>query len=314
MTRLLTPGKPDEGRAGTAAAVLALLALLACLLLGGLGVAWRVSGGSWAVITSPSMGIAAPVGTLILTRSVQIETLRVGDVVTYRPRNEQDKRYTHRVVATYPDDTVQVRGDINGAADPLPVAQGDLVGRVDATWPGVGWLVRALPTLMLANVVLFAATGLYVPARWRSSARVVGVCLVFALSVLLLRPFVHPILIAVTDHDSSSVASVVSGGLFPTTVTGAPGHTITLTNGQTGTVPVAATTAGGPVTINGSPNLHGWWRVGTIVFCLLPMAWCTLIGLAPQTSRQRELDEHERSGRRPGAADSGGQPGCVQDA
>jgi signal peptidase I len=271
-------GRQLGGRAGTAAAVSALLACLV-LVLGGAG--WRLTGGSWAVIETPSMGRAAPVGTLILTRPAALEHIQVGDVVTYRPRNAHNTLYTHRVVTKYPDSTVQVQGDINGTADPFPVGQEDLVGKVVARWVGVGWLVRALPTVLLAMVVLLVATGRYVPLRWRSSVRILGACLVFAVTSLLLRPFVHPILIAVTDNATGQQASVVSGGLLPIRVTGSDGGHIDLSAGETGVVQVAARQAGGALMVNGSPHLTGWWLVASVGVSLLPMLWCAVVGLVP---------------------------------
>jgi signal peptidase I len=269
-------GRQVGGRAGTAVAV---SALLACLVLVLSGAGWRLTGGSWAVIETPSMGTAAPVGTLILTRPAILEQMQVGDVLTYRPRNAHNTLYTHRVVTRYPDSTVQVQGDINGTPDPFPVGQEDLVGKVVARWVGVGWLVRALPTVVLAVVVLLIATGRYVPLRWRSSVRILGTCLVFAATSLLLRPFVHPILIAVTDDGSGQQASVVSGGLLPIRVTGSDGAYVDLSAGETGVVQVAARQAGGPLMVNGSPNLHGWWLVATLAVSLLPMLWCAVVGL-----------------------------------
>jgi signal peptidase I len=261
-------------------------ALLACLVLVLGGAGWRLTGGSWAVIETPSMGRAAPVGTLILTRPAALERIQVGDVLTYRPRNARQSLYTHRVVAKPTSQTAQVQGDINGTPDPFPVAQEDLVGKVVARWVGVGWLVRALPTVLLAVVVLMVATGRYVPLRWRSSARILGTCLTFAATSLLLRPFVHPILIAVTDDGSGPLASVVSGGLLPIRVTGADGNHIDLSAGETGVVRVAAQQAGGALMVNGSPNLHGWWLVATIAVSLLPMLWCALVGIATEDPKQ----------------------------
>ena len=72
------------GRLQTAASA----ALLALVVLGLLGAgAWRVTGGRWAVIETPSMGRAIPVGSLVLTRPRPLTNIEVGDVVTYRPPN-----------------------------------------------------------------------------------------------------------------------------------------------------------------------------------------------------------------------------------
>ena len=47
----------SRSRAATAAAVVALVVLVLLVVV---GVGWRLAGGSWAVIESPSMGRAAP--------------------------------------------------------------------------------------------------------------------------------------------------------------------------------------------------------------------------------------------------------------
>jgi signal peptidase I len=271
---------PTAPRAGSrVATTAAVTALAACLLVVLGGAVWHWTGGSWAVIETPSMGRAAPVGTLVLIRERPLAQLHVGDVVTYRPRNARDTLYTHRVVAKLADGSLQVQGDINGTADPFPVTQADLVGKVVARWIGVGWLVRALPTMLLTSVVLLVTTGLYAPVRWRSAVRVLGHCLVLAVTSLLLRPFVHPILIAVTDDGTGPRASVVSGGLLPVRVTGADGDHVDLLAGQTGVVRVAAEQAGGALSVNGSPALDGWWLVGAVAVCLLPLLWCVAVGL-----------------------------------
>src|SRR3954468_9708220 len=268
-------------RRGTSRTVAAASALLVSLLLVAAGAAWHLTGGRWAVIETPSMGTAAPVGTLILTKPVPLSQLKVGDIVTYRPPNLPDSLVTHRVVAVLADGNLQVRGDINGAVDPFPVTQESLVGQVVAHYRGLGWLVRALPTLLLGIVVLLVGTSWYVPLRWRSSVRVVGTCLLIGVTSLIMRPFVHPVLVAVTTTPGGPRATVVSGGLFPTRITGAAGDHVDLHAGQVGSVLVTSDRPGGALMISGSPDLHGWWLLGMIAVCLVPLLWTTLVGLAP---------------------------------
>jgi signal peptidase I len=274
----------DLRRPGGSATIAVTAALLLCLVL--LGVAWRSSGGRWAVIETPSMGSAAPVGTLILTKPVQLAQLAVGDIVTYRPPNLPGTMITHRVVAVLPDGSVQVRGDINGAVDPFPVTQQTLVGQVVAHYRGLGWLVRALPTLLLGIVVLLVGSGSYVPTQWRSSVRIVGACLLVAVTSLIVRPFVHPVLVAVTPTAEGQRATVVSGGLLPTRITGTEGNHVDLLAGQLGTVLVSSDQPGGALMISGSPDLHGWWLIGMAAVCLVPLLWTLSVGLTPGADRQ----------------------------
>ena len=70
------------------------------------------------MVTSPSMGAAAPVGTLLLTRPVTAGQVRVGDIIAFHPAIEPRVSFTHRVVEVDPAGGLHTRGDLNGATDP----------------------------------------------------------------------------------------------------------------------------------------------------------------------------------------------------
>ncbi|MEJ2869474.1 hypothetical protein WCD74_16980 [Actinomycetospora sp. OC33-EN08] len=140
---------------GRAVAVLAALVVLAGLV--GVG-SWYATGGRWQVVATPSMGTAAPVGTLVLTRPAR--SVEVGDVVTYRPPvANHPLTVTHRVVSLAPDGSFRTRGDINGAEDPWTVGPADLVGEAAVVAPGLGWLLKALPLLASGSLLLWWVTG-----------------------------------------------------------------------------------------------------------------------------------------------------------
>lgn len=281
----------------TSALALSVVVIVGLLLVGGL--LWRVQGGSWAIIETPSMGRAAPVGTLILTRPEPIDSIRVGEIVSYHPRNAPQELLTHRVVRRLVDGTLEVRGDINGSVDPFPVREMDLAGSVVSRWVGVGWLVRALPYMTISTIVVLLFTRAYVRPRWRSSVRILAICLTFSLAGLILRPYVHPLLIAVVDDAGlTGRASIVSAGLLPTRVTGAPAHFVDLLSGQTGVVVVNSTAPGAPFWVNGSPHLEGWWLLLVSCVCALPLVWCLSIGLTPEEEPEEELEEEPTTGSR----------------
>ena len=282
------PDRPERLRLPVRSGLLAPASfVLICLIVLTSALVWRIQGGRWAVIETPSTGRAIPVGSLVLTRSPAITSLRVDDMITYRTRARPVELYTHRVITIKPDHTVQVLGDINGAADPYPVRSSDLVGIVVHHWRLLGWLIRAVPIVAVGVIVLLLASRRWIPPRWRSSVRVIGVCVGVAFTSLLLRPFVHPFLIAVRTDGQGSWGSVVSGGLLPTRVTGADRDFVDLVTGQTGVVGVRVTAVGGPVMINGSPHLTGWWLLGMIIICLSPLIWTTMVGLSPRDQGSR---------------------------
>lgn len=183
--------------------------------------AWHVSGGRWQIISTPSMGTAAPVGSVVLTRPVVDPA--VGDILTFRPpAPERDRLVTHRVVAVEPGPGgtgVKTRGDINGAVDPWVLHTPDLTGRVVAVLPGVGWLVRALPALIAGIVLLWWATRRWLPWFWAVPTRVLGLSILLAAVSLWLRPFVGTTTLGTSADGGGAHIALVSTGLLPTRVT-----------------------------------------------------------------------------------------------
>ena len=263
---------------GTVAAVV--------LLVGGLlaaGLFW-VGGGRWFVTQSPSMGTAAPVGTLILTQPAQVSDLVVGDVIAFHPPTDPAQTYTHRVVALF-DGHATTRGDLNGAADPWQVTDRDLIGRAVLVAPGWGWLARALPLLVLGFAVVWGLARLWLRPDRRGPALLVGACLVIAVVVLLLRPFVGVTeLTATTDAGVTQIA-VVSTGLLPISIAPIPGHgqaePVALRSGEAGTVHLTQAPADGEYALTASLDLSriGW--LIALLICALPLLCVLLIGFPP---------------------------------
>lgn len=140
--------------------VLTLAAVLGVLGLA-LFVAVRLGAAQPLVVTSGSMRPTLEVGDLVVARSVPASTLEVGDVATLR--SDGGRLITHRVVAVSvpaADGTVEVemRGDANDTADPLPyTVERALVPMV--TVPRVGPVVAAVqrPTVAIPGLVAVAA-------------------------------------------------------------------------------------------------------------------------------------------------------------
>jgi len=265
--------------------VLALGLLVALAVL-------HLAGARTFVVRTASMGTAAPVGTLVVTSPVTVDELRVGDVVTFTPPGRAGTTFTHRVAALDADGVV-TRGDASEADDPWRLVDADLVGRADVLLPGVGWLARALPWLVVGGVVLWAVT-LLVPSRThRSALRVVGAAGVVAAVAAALRPFTAATVLATTTGGDGrgGVATVVSTGLLPSRLATEHGSSVVLASGEVGALDLPALTtdapAGGGVLISIAPHLDpAGWIVFALV-CLLPLVWCLTVGLAPQTAGRR---------------------------
>jgi signal peptidase len=116
------------------------------------------------VIRGGSMSPAIPLGSLVDVSEVQPGDLVVGDVVTIKEPN--GVLVTHRITriqAATDGLFFEVRGDANDAPDPVAVPAAAVVGRVDFSVPGLGFLLYMLTTptgfasmLSLALTLLFA--------------------------------------------------------------------------------------------------------------------------------------------------------------
>ncbi len=98
-------------------------------------------------IRGGSMTPAIPLGAAVVAVPTATNDIRVGDTVTIRAEN--GVIYTHRVVeidASEPEVWLHTKGDANSTADAEPVPVTSVVGRVDVSIPGLGYLIVMLGT------------------------------------------------------------------------------------------------------------------------------------------------------------------------
>ncbi|MHA3701165.1 S26 family signal peptidase [Jatrophihabitans sp. YIM 134969] len=260
--------------ASVAAAVLVTGVLLA------VGVFWS-SGGRWFVIRTPSMGTAAPVGALVLTRPTRVHELHVGDVVSFHPVGAAAFTYTHRIVAVN-NNAVTTRGDINGSDDPWRTTDRELVGRVTLVVPGLGYLARALPLLLVGGTVVVALTRWWLEPDRRGPVRLLGFTVLYAVASLVIHPFVGLVQLETTSGPDGAVITAVSTGLLPVTVLPLPGHgtgdSVHLGAGEVGTVHFAKTGGSSRYAIMAELDLSwGGWLLLALVW-LAPSLWVFGIG------------------------------------
>lgn len=261
-TRHAAPGRTRRSRRQRVA--LAGVALLVALLLG--AGAWLVSGGRWYVVASPSMGTAAPVGTLLWVRPVDPSSLRVGDLITFRPPGHSTT-YSHRILAITADG-IRTKGAIT-APDPWTLHPSDVVGRVVARWWGVGWVVRAAPILMAGLVVGWLAR-----RRLAGDGRTVATLAVIAATICVVlvvhRPLSGAQLLGKGVVNGVGRATYVSTGVLPIRLTAAGVRPIELAAGEHGTI---IGTSRGALRVTVRPEV-GWWVWALVaVFGLAPGVW-----------------------------------------
>ncbi|MDU0479661.1 signal peptidase I [Staphylococcus chromogenes] len=168
------------------------------------------------VLSTPSMGTALPVGTMVVTQPAQIEQLNEGDIITYRVAEHMTR--THRVVS-HTSTTAITKGDLNGSPDPIPVEQKDLVGRVVFSWNTGGWVMKILPFLAGGWLLMYLASQRVHTFPERSRYRSLGVFCGLALALTLYKPLfgVEMLTMKMDGQGKDSFATVhaVSTGLLP---------------------------------------------------------------------------------------------------
>lgn len=269
---------PARGRRrgrGTGVSVrVGVVLLLVVLGVGALTIA-ALSGVRVFDVRTPSMGTAAPVGSLVVTRPATAGDLAVGEVITFRPGAGGD-RYTHRIDASGPSG-IRTKGDVNGSPDAWLLDPSDTVGRVVAVLPVVGWAGRALPWIVAAVALVWFATGFLAPGDLRSALRLFGAALSVAVVGAVLRPFVALQLLGTSADAGDGVARVVSTGVLPIRATVTDGGSAHLLSGGTAELAVPGDTDGVfHVASRLDLSPAGWAVLGLV--CAVPVVVAFVVG------------------------------------
>lgn len=255
---------------------------------------WRVSGGRWERVETPSMGMVAPVGTLLWVRPVAFGSLRVGDFITFHPPGRPGVTYSHRVYARNADGTISTKGVIP-APDPWRLGAGDVVGQVRMRWWGVGWLVAAAPVL-LGGFLVVAVVRRVLRREWRLPATMLLGAVVVTAAIVYYRPFLNAEqLAAVPVRSGGAEVTYVGTGLLPIRLSARDGASVVMRAGEVGTVRVSKADLGRRSAVSLSPAVPWWVWCGLVLSCFLPALYSLLVGFAPRPedvpARHREVKE-----------------------
>jgi signal peptidase I len=255
--------------AWTVAAIAAVLLAAAVLFLS--------AGGRWFVVETPSMGEAAPVGTLVLDLPVDVDTLAVGDVVSFETDANPGVVYTHRIIAIDADG-LHTRGDINGATDPWTLTQRDVIGTPALLVPHLGWLFRAAPILLVGTLLIWTLTSAFTDRVTRTCLRIAGGALTTSYAAFVLKPFVNVTTITNTSSPHGVEATIVSSGIFPVRVDAHGGNSVHLVDGQVGRVVIHELTKNGHYQLTSNIDLDPTGWAALVAVCLVPLVLCLVVG------------------------------------
>ncbi len=241
-------------------ALLIIAGVLVIAVLGAGAVAWT---SGWRVhdMTTPSMGTAAPVGSVVISAPVNARALHRGQIIVFHPPGRPSVTFAHRIHAITTGDTpvaIHTKGDINPTPDVWTLHQSDLIGREVATVPDLGFLLEALPFLLLGTlIILLASSGL--EPRHRGPLRISGGAVLIAVLVDHFRPLARVDLLDEQVNHGHGIASVVTTGILPLRVTAHGGSAVTIAPGQVGVVRRDHVGVQHAFTISTSVHLSGWW-------------------------------------------------------
>jgi signal peptidase len=133
------------------------------------------------LMTTGSMRPAIEPGDLVILRSVDPASIRVGDVITFREPVGSHALVTHRVAAitgTPQAPVFRTKGDANQVADIWTIHYQATAWRQVGRIPGAGRVMASLATLpgrLLVMLLVFAiAMGLLLPSRESGSQDAAG--------------------------------------------------------------------------------------------------------------------------------------------
>lgn len=155
--------------------LLAIMALLLFFLSQAFipGRAPGVFGRQFYIVMSGSMSPAFDTGSLIFVHPADPETIRPGDIITFRSSRSAARITTHRVVDIEQDGGLRfvTRGDANNVSDPQPVPAENVIGIVGGSVPLIGYLLAFARTGPGLICLIFIPGALLIAGEVRSICR-----------------------------------------------------------------------------------------------------------------------------------------------
>ena len=117
---------------------LLLLVIVLCLPL----TVPRLLGYELYAIVSGSMEPSIPVGSVVYARPAEPSGIQAGDIVVFYGGHDSTTVITHRTVENREDEQeLLTKGDANAGNDMLPIAYGNVIGKVNLSIPLLGFVL-----------------------------------------------------------------------------------------------------------------------------------------------------------------------------
>ncbi len=104
----------------------------------------KVAGYQLYIVLSGSMSPVFEAGSVVAIKPVDPQSVRTGDIITFKDPGDPNTIVTHRVLEVNEDGKGRsfiTKGDANDISDPKPVPVENIVGRVTLSVPYAGYLL-----------------------------------------------------------------------------------------------------------------------------------------------------------------------------
>jgi signal peptidase len=158
------------------------IALLGLVIAAGLAliIVPKVAGARPLTILSGSMTGTYDVGDVVVVKPVKVDTLQIGDVITFQPFSDDPSLTTHRIVGVAFGSNGRefvTQGDANNAPDLKPISADQVKGEVWYSVPKVGYasvwfaghLMRTVTDMVGIGLLLYA--GVFIAGGLRERRR-----------------------------------------------------------------------------------------------------------------------------------------------
>lgn len=171
---LATPYRYALRKAANIATTVLLITAVGALLV--VAVGFRIFGYQSFTLLSGSMAPLINPGDVVVTKSIPLQDLKAGDIITYNIPVEDKRTVTHRVSEIFTEDdgalAVRTKGDANPNPDYwTPVLNGPNVSKQVFTIPHVGSAIQTFREPVIRYTLLYGAPmlclALYLIPRWR---------------------------------------------------------------------------------------------------------------------------------------------------
>lgn len=112
------------------------------------------------IVLSGSMSPTFEAGSMILVKKVPADSLKVGDILTYKPSPESNVLLTHRIIAVNNEQgaepTFKTQGDANNTADQGIVTEAEMMGKVILHINNLGMFFLFLQTPLGMGLIVIA--------------------------------------------------------------------------------------------------------------------------------------------------------------